>query len=130
MGYWGKYIGNKPTMRQIKERIKEETQLSQLSVRFGYAVGIVTEDCIGDDGYKPDALGIIIVCKWFISQGQLMIKTMSEDMGPYYNDVPLKYLNTPCKHANESWRANCINAHIARRERRKERRTKYENTIQ
>lgn len=58
---------------------------------------------------KPgEVMGLVLLTRK--EKGELLVKTMSEDMGPYYYDAPVKVLKalSPTEHANSlAWRARC-----------------------
>ena len=128
MGYWGSYIGKKPSMSEIRKRIEDDVKCDVVSLKFGHAICVVREEhtspdyqTTAKDKYAPDCVNMIIVVLWHISNYNLMIKQIGESSGPYLLDVPLKYVNTPCK-ATEGdefsirWRQEVREYHASKRQ--------------
>lgn len=104
MGWWGKYIGSNPSMREIRSHIEADTSMTVTSIKFGYAICVVDEQAVIKHTHWQDAieagknpLNYIVVALWRVSEGQLMIKQVSEDMGPCHYDIPMKYINKECE---------------------------------
>jgi len=104
MGYWGNRYYGKLTMREVRERIEDDTKLTVKNLKFGYAVCVCDQTAIDKHGHNQDLLNYIMVAKWYKQDGYLMIKQIGEEMGPAELDVPLKYVNNPCVSAlNEKY---------------------------
>jgi hypothetical protein len=125
MGWWGQHIGYKPSMREVKNCIESDTGLTVKSLKFGYAVCVYDEQAmIKAKTPQPDLLNYIMIALWRVSGHEIMIKQVSEDMGPAEINVPLKYVNAPCKAtANQEyaikWRQAVRDYHRKRNEQSK-----------
>ena len=109
MGWTGVYVAVPRTMRAAREFLERETGYKIVSMKFGVAWGLITEETIRNrwpqDGKDRSHLHNLIVCiLWRNRAGEFMYKEMSEDMGPFYYNIPLKYVDLPCKVANREWR--------------------------
>ena len=125
MGWWGQYCYGKPTMAQVRAMIENDTKLTVKSVKFGYAICIYDENCAS---YKrearPELLNMISIALWKYSNNELLIKEVTESAGPIEVDVPMKYINKPCKAMEgckfaENWREKVRAFHQRRKKRNK-----------
>ena len=102
MGYWGKRYYGKLTMQEVREMIEEDTGMTVTSLNFKYAVCVTDDKAIAKHehwrkNFKVSPKNYIMIALWYKSQGQIMIKQVSEDMGPCEIDVPMKYINAECE---------------------------------
>lgn len=126
MGWYGSLFFG-VTMRQVRERIDEEVGATVVNLKYGVAICVVTEKDIREREWlkdHPDYLNLIYVVLWRKQNDYLMLKTISESMGPCHYDVPLKYVNAICKETmnNEyavKWRNKVIQYHRAKRKQNK-----------
>lgn len=136
MGWWGSYIGKNASMREIRKAIEKDVGCPVVSLKFGYAICVVGKEQIdpnflnkkeGDPwrGWNPECENMIIIALWRYSAGELMIKQVSESMGPCQYNVPLKYINAPCKIEDTyHWRDKVRQFHL-----NKKRQTRFVRTL-
>jgi len=92
MGWWGQYVGSKPTMSEIRSVIYKDVKATVVGVKFGYAICVVLQEDIDNNVWDKSLLGMIIIAMYRYSSGELMIKQVSESMGPCYYEIPMKWL--------------------------------------
>lgn len=116
MGWYGKYIYSKPSMREVRKLIEEDIHCTCVAVRLGYAICVVTrKDILASreralrervlhpenkwQGYPDELENLITIVLWkyYAKDGEFMTKTMEESVGPCIYDVPMKYLKAECK---------------------------------
>ena len=123
MGWWGKpFYSN--SMADVRRAIEADVGCTVVNLKYGYAVCVVTQQDIEQREFlrnKPELLNLITIALWRKSGGCLMIKQVSEDMGPCEVNVPMKYINATCT-ATESneyavrWRERVRQYHARRKE--------------
>ena len=109
MGWTGVYTAMPRTINAVREFLEEELDVKIVSMKFGRAWGIITEKTIKNrwpkDGKDRSYLINLIVCiLWRQTAAEIMYKDMDESVGPFYYDIPMKWINLPCKVANQKWR--------------------------
>lgn len=128
MGYWGQRFYGELTMRDVRSMIEADTSMTVKVLKFGYAVCVVDDLAIEKHKHWKDMVqrginprNFICIALWRKSSNYLMIKQVTEDMGPVEVDIPLKYVNSECELSVNSeyainWRNRVREYHAKRKE--------------
>lgn len=93
MGYWGRYVGPKPTMAEVTREVLYQVFGTEFpnSNEYVYHIkkfGVHYIAFRRDNGHV-----IALVCKYHVSNGYVNVKVMDETCGPYYcKGVTKKFL--------------------------------------
>jgi len=124
MGWYGTFCGS--STREIKEAIEKDFNHSEIredgsqftqkiihhSFSYGESYMAIEQLWTSADGNIQDKMVFAVVNLWRYSKKdmQVMVKTMEEDMGPYYTKAPaklLKMLTEPVSDRAFNWRVTC-----------------------
>jgi hypothetical protein len=99
MGWTGVPFHTK-SLSLIRKKLEEETGVKIFKHGLGLSYGVYN---------KAPYQNLLVVILWRNSRNELSWKDMDESIGPYYYDIPMKWLNAPTAgfKPNEKYRNTC-----------------------
>lgn len=115
MGWDGQYIyGRKPKevlINDFKSFENEKYKIELLGVSIvGWNEAYILRNCVEKLTGKTYNFVTVVLIRNNIKTGELLTKSMSEEVHPYYYNCPKKYLKTlgePLNEDSKNWRTEC-----------------------